>query len=61
MIKAALFAAAGLLLLRLGSVRLAALAGLGRRMPWTFAAIVVAGLGLIGCRRPPGSSASGRW
>lgn len=46
--KAALFAAAGLLMLRLGSVRLSALAGLGRRMPWTFAAIVVAGLGLIG-------------
>jgi multicomponent Na+:H+ antiporter subunit D len=46
--KAALFAAAGLLLLRLGSVRLTALAGLGRRVPWTFAAIVVAGLGLVG-------------
>jgi multicomponent Na+:H+ antiporter subunit D len=46
--KAALFAAAGLLLVRLGSVRLSALAGLGRRMPWTFAAIVVAGLGLVG-------------
>jgi multicomponent Na+:H+ antiporter subunit D len=47
-IKAALFAVAGLLLLRLGSVRLTALAGLGRRMPWTFAAIMVSGLGLIG-------------
>ena len=46
--KTALFAVAGLLFLRLGSVRLSALAGLGRRMPWTFAAFVVAGLGLIG-------------
>lgn len=47
-IKAAMFAAAGLLLLRLGSVRLSALGGLGRRMPWTFAALVLGGLGLIG-------------
>jgi multicomponent Na+:H+ antiporter subunit D len=46
--KAALFAAAGLLLLRLGSARLTALAGLGHRAPWTFGAIVVAGLGLVG-------------
>ncbi|MPZ61949.1 MAG: monovalent cation/H+ antiporter subunit D family protein [Propionibacteriales bacterium] len=47
-IKAALFGAAGLLLLRLGSVRLTDLAGFGRTMPWTFAAIVLAGLGLVG-------------
>lgn len=47
-IKAALFAAAGLLLLRVGSMRLDALAGFGRRMPWTFAAILLAGLGLVG-------------
>ncbi len=46
--KAALFAAAGLLLLRLGTVRLDSLAGLGRRMPWTFTAILVGGLGLVG-------------
>lgn len=46
--KAALFAAAGVLLWRLGSVKLATLSGLGRRMPWTFAAILLAGLGLIG-------------
>jgi multicomponent Na+:H+ antiporter subunit D len=58
-IKAALFAAAGLLLLRLGSVRLTALAGLGRRMPWTFAAIVVAGLGLIGV--PPTAGFVSKW
>jgi multicomponent Na+:H+ antiporter subunit D len=35
-------------LLRLGDTRLEALAGLGRRMPLTFAAIVIGGLGLIG-------------
>jgi multicomponent Na+:H+ antiporter subunit D len=59
MVKAALFGAAGLLLLRLGSVRLTALAGLGRRMPWTFAAIVVAGLGLVGV--PPTSGFVSKW
>lgn len=58
-VKAALFAAAGLLLMRLGSVRLTALAGLGRRMPWTFAAIVVAGLGLVGV--PPTAGFASKW
>jgi multicomponent Na+:H+ antiporter subunit D len=58
-LKAALFAAAGLLLMRLGSVRLTALAGLGRRMPWTFAAIVVAGLGLVGV--PPTAGFASKW
>lgn len=57
--KAALFATAGVLLLRLGSVRLSELAGLGRRMPWTFAAIVVAGLGLVGV--PPTAGFVGKW
>ena len=47
-IKGSLFAAAGILMLRLGSVRLEALSGLGRTMPWTFGAIAVAGLGLVG-------------
>ncbi len=58
-LKAALFAAAGLLVMRLGSVRLTALAGLGRRMPWTFAAIVVAGLGLVGV--PPTAGFASKW
>ncbi|MPY80202.1 MAG: monovalent cation/H+ antiporter subunit D family protein [Actinophytocola sp.] len=57
--KAALFAAAGLLVMQLGSVRLSALAGLGRRMPWTFAAIVVAGLGLVGV--PPTAGFVSKW
>ena len=47
-IKAALFALAGWLALRLGGVQLQQLAGLGRRMPWAFAAFVLGGLGLIG-------------
>ena len=48
LIKAALFAAAGVVMLRLGGTDLQSIAGLGRLMPWTFAMIVVAGLGLIG-------------
>ena len=54
-----MFAAAGLLLMRLGSARLTDLAGLGRRMPWTFAAIAVAGLGLIGV--PPTAGFVSKW
>lgn len=59
MIKAALFAVAGLLILRIGSVQMSALAGLGRRMPWTFAAIVIAGLGLVGV--PPTAGFVSKW
>ncbi|MCT2584425.1 monovalent cation/H+ antiporter subunit D family protein [Actinophytocola gossypii] len=58
-IKGALFGAAGLLVLRLGSARLDDLAGLGRRMPWTFAAIVVTGLGLVGV--PPTAGFASKW
>jgi multicomponent Na+:H+ antiporter subunit D len=58
-IKAALFAAAGVLVLRLGSMRLTALAGLGRRMPGTFAGFVVAGLGLVGV--PPTAGFVSKW
>lgn len=57
--KAALFAAAGLLLARLGSVQFGAIAGLGRRMPWTFGAMVVAGVGLIGL--PPTAGFVSKW
>lgn len=57
--KAALFAAAGILLLRLGSVSLTSLSGLGRRMPWTFAAILLAGLGLVGV--PPTAGFVSKW
>ncbi len=47
-IKGALFMAMGCVMYRVGSVRIDAMAGLGRRMPFTMAAFVVAGLSLIG-------------
>ncbi len=47
-IKAALFVALGCMFFRVGSVSLADVAGLGRRMPVTMAAFLVAGMGLIG-------------
>ena len=46
--KTALFMAAGAMVYRLGSANYGTMAGLGRRMPWTAAAIVLAGLSLIG-------------
>jgi len=46
--KSGLFLVMAAVLLRVGSTRLEAFAGLGRRMPLTMAAFVVAGLSLIG-------------
>ena len=46
--KGGLFLALGCVFYRVGSVRIEALAGIGRRMPWTMAAFVVGGLSLIG-------------
>ncbi|MCG8543626.1 MAG: monovalent cation/H+ antiporter subunit D family protein, partial [Alphaproteobacteria bacterium] len=46
--KGALFMAMGCVFYRIGSVRLEAMSGLGRTMPWTMAAFVGGGLGLIG-------------
>jgi multicomponent Na+:H+ antiporter subunit D len=46
--KAALFLALGAVFFRIGSVNLHDLAGIGRRMPFTMGAFVVAGFGLIG-------------
>ncbi len=48
MMKGALFMAVGALAYRIGSNRIEDFAGLGRQMPWTFAAILVGGLSLIG-------------
>ena len=48
LMKAALFLAVGCVVLRLGSSDLADWKGLGRRMPVTMAAFVLAGLSLIG-------------
>ena len=53
LMKAALFLAAAAILLRLRTVRIADLAGIGRRMPLTMAAFSIAGLGLVGT---PGTS-----
>jgi multicomponent Na+:H+ antiporter subunit D len=46
--KGALFLALGAVLYRVGTVKLADLGGIGRKMPLTFAAFVIAGLGIIG-------------
>ena len=48
LIKCALFLALGCIFLRLGSVELKDMHGLGRQMPWTMAAFVAGGLSLIG-------------
>jgi multicomponent Na+:H+ antiporter subunit D len=48
LVKGALFMAAGCVFYRIGSSRIEDFTGLGRRMPVTMAAFVVAGLGLIG-------------
>ena len=46
--KTALFLALGAVFYRIGSVRLKDMAGIGRTMPLTMAAFVVAGIGLMG-------------
>jgi multicomponent Na+:H+ antiporter subunit D len=48
LMKGALFMAMGCVMYRVGSVRLEAMAGLGRSMPFTMAAFVGGGLSLIG-------------
>jgi multicomponent Na+:H+ antiporter subunit D len=46
--KGALFLALGAIAYRIGTVKMADLGGIGRKMPLTFAAFVIAGLGIIG-------------
>jgi multicomponent Na+:H+ antiporter subunit D len=48
LMKGALFMACGAIVYRVGSSRFEELNGLGRQMPWTFTAIFIAGLSLIG-------------
>ena len=48
LMKAALFMAVGAIIYRIGSCRMENIHGLGKQMPWTFAALVIAGLSLIG-------------
>ena len=47
-IKGGLFLAMACVVLRIGSAQLDNFSGLGKRMPWTMAAIFLLGLGLIG-------------
>ena len=48
LMKGALFMALGCIALRFGTSKIDVFRGLGRRMPWTMAAFVAAGLSLIG-------------
>jgi len=48
LMKGALFMAIGAIIYRIGSSNIDTMAGLGKRMPWTFAAIIIGGLSLIG-------------
>ena len=59
LMKCALFLALGCVFLRLRSVNIGSLAGIGRTMPWTTAAFVAAGLSLIGI--PPTVGFVSKW
>jgi multicomponent Na+:H+ antiporter subunit D len=59
LIKGALFLAIGAVAYRIGAATLSDFAGLGRRMPWTMAAIVLGGLSLIGV--PPTAGFISKW
>ena len=48
LMKGALFMAVGAIVYRIGACRMEQIHGLGRAMPWTFGAIVIGGLSLIG-------------
>ena len=59
LMKGALFLALGAVAYRIGAVTLGDFAGLGKRMPWTMAAIVIGGLSLIGV--PPTAGFVSKW
>jgi multicomponent Na+:H+ antiporter subunit D len=48
LMKGALFMAIGAIVYRIGSSEIEKFAGLGKQMPWTFGAIIIGGLSLIG-------------
>ena len=48
LIKATLFMVMGAVMLRIGSVHIEDMRGVGRQMPWTMFAFVIGGLSLIG-------------
>jgi multicomponent Na+:H+ antiporter subunit D len=57
--KACLFFVAGLVRYRTGSVSISGLTGLGKKMPWTFAAFTTAALSMIGI--PPAAGFFSKW
>ncbi len=59
LMKGALFLALGAVAYRIGAVCVRDFAGLGKRMPWTMAAIVLGGLSLIGV--PPTAGFISKW
>ncbi|MCB1785316.1 MAG: monovalent cation/H+ antiporter subunit D family protein [Chromatiaceae bacterium] len=59
LMKGALFLALGAIVYRIGRVTLGDFAGLGRRMPWTMAAVVLGGFSLIGI--PPSVGFVSKW
>ena len=59
LMKTALFICLGSIAYRIGSTRIEDMAGIGRRMPWTMAALVVGGLSLIGV--PLTAGFVGKW
>ncbi len=59
LMKGALFLALGAVAYRIGAVTMRDFAGLGRRMPWTMAAIALGGLSLIGV--PPTAGFVSKW
>lgn len=48
LMKGALFMAIGAIIYRIGACRMENIHGLGKAMPWTFAAVVIGGLSLVG-------------
>lgn len=48
LMKGALFMAVGAIIYRIGACRMDGIHGLGRQMPWTFGAIIIGGLSLVG-------------
>lgn len=59
LMKAALFMALGTIAYQVGSVRIEAFRGLGKRMPWTLTAFALAGVSLIGL--PPTAGFISKW
>ena len=59
LIKCGLFLALGCVVYRLGNCRIVDFEGLGKRMPWTMAAIVIGGLSLVGV--PLTAGFIGKW